>query len=140
MKTLSSPQKGVMLLEALIALLVFALGILGLVGAQVTAQSMSLDAKYRAEAAMHADRLVSQMWSGDRSNANLVAQYSTGGDKYDAWLAQVTAAGTGLAGATLTGNEPTVAIDANNNVIITLRWQGPQEKAAHIHTMNATIN
>ena len=142
----AKPQKGSMLLEALIALLVFALGVLGLVGAQVAAQRMTADAKYRAEASMHADRLIAQMWSGDRSTPSLTAQYATGGPLYEAWKTQVQAAGTGLPGSTLSGNAPTVTIDAicpsatcYSNVVIEVFWQGPQEEAKHKHKTTATI-
>jgi type IV pilus assembly protein PilV len=44
-----------MLLEALIAILIFSFGILGLVGLQANAINLSTDAKYRADAALLAN-------------------------------------------------------------------------------------
>lgn len=129
-----------MLLEALIALLIFAIGVIGLVAMQATATRLAADGKYRAEAAAYADQIISQMWADDRSNANLSAQYATGGPKYNAWLAQVQAAGNGLPGANLSGNEPTVVIDANNVVTVTVFWQGPDEEAPHRHVTVAQVN
>lgn len=136
-------QQGVMLLETLIALLIFALGVLGLVGMQATAMKVTSDSKYRAEAMMHADRLVNQMWADDRSNANLTASYAgssgAGGQKYMNWLAEIAATGTGLPGADTDGNQPSVAIDASNTVTVTIRWQAPGEPAAHKYVTIATV-
>ena len=50
-------QSGVMLLEALIAILIFSLGVLGIVGMQASAVKASRDAKYRADAGLLAARL-----------------------------------------------------------------------------------
>ena len=54
-KPLRHAQSGVMLLEALIAILIFSLGILALIGLQATAISQSTDARYRSEAALLAN-------------------------------------------------------------------------------------
>ena len=48
-------QSGVMLLEAMIAILIFSLGVLGVVGMQAMAVAASRDAKYRADAALLAE-------------------------------------------------------------------------------------
>jgi type IV pilus assembly protein PilV len=56
-------QKGVMLLEALIAILIFSIGILALVGLQATSISMSSDAKYRSTASMLANQMIGRMWN-----------------------------------------------------------------------------
>ena len=60
-------QTGVMLLEALIAILIFSLGVLGIVGLQASAVKASRDAKYRTDAGLLANELIGEMWSGDRS-------------------------------------------------------------------------
>lgn len=54
-------QSGVMLLEAMIAILIFSLGVLGVVAMQAMAVSASRDAKYRADAALLADELLGKM-------------------------------------------------------------------------------
>lgn len=133
-------QAGAMLLEALIALLIFAVGVIGLMAMQATATRLAADGKYRAEAQALADQIIHQMWADDRSNAHLTAQYATGGAKYNAWAAQVQAAGTGLPGANLAGNQPTIVIGADNVVTVTIFWQGPGEAAAHRHVTVAQIN
>lgn len=137
-----SSQAGVMLLEALIALLIFAFGVLGLVGMQAMAIKVAADSKYRGEAAMHADLIISQMWADDRTNAVLVANYSStpSGAKYTVWRDQIQGAGTGLPGSTLSGNAPTVTIDANNLVTVTIRWQPPNATAANRYVTVARLN
>lgn len=136
-------QSGAMLLEALIGLLIFAIGVLGLIGMQATAMKVTADSKYRAEATMFADQLIGQMWADNRVNAALSANYAgsggSGGPKYNEWYAVMTATGTGLPGADLAGNEPTVQIDAANTVTVTIRWQAPGEAAAHNHVTVAMV-
>lgn len=56
-------QSGVMLLEALIAILVFSLGILAIIGLQAQSIRNSSEAKYRADASFLANQLIGYMWS-----------------------------------------------------------------------------
>lgn len=70
-----SKQSGVMLLEALIAILIFSLGILGVVGMQASAVKANRDAKYRADAGLLANELVGQMMSGDRTGTTLQTNF-----------------------------------------------------------------
>ena len=56
-------QAGVMLLEVLIAILIFSIGVLAVVGMQVAAINNVTDAKYRSEAAFLTNRLISQIWT-----------------------------------------------------------------------------
>ena len=67
-------QQGVVLLEALIAILIFSLGILGLVGLQAGMVKGTSEAKYRAEASYVAQREIGRIWA-DPNNA---ASYSLG--------------------------------------------------------------
>ena len=65
MRTVRS-QAGVMLLEALIGILVFSIGILALLGMQGTAIKNTTDARYRSEAAYFASQVAGMMWVSDR--------------------------------------------------------------------------
>ena len=63
MKTIAPPpasQHGFFLLEALIALLIFSLGILGMVGMGGAAIAAQSDAQYRTEAANYANEIAMQ--------------------------------------------------------------------------------
>lgn len=55
-------QRGLVLLEGLIAILIFSMAILAVVGLQGTAINKSADAQYRADAAFLANQLLAQMW------------------------------------------------------------------------------
>ena len=62
-------QSGMGLLEALIGILIFSLGILALVAMQAGSVSTVADAQYRVEAVNLANRLLSQIWVNvDRTN------------------------------------------------------------------------
>ena len=56
-------QRGSMLLEALISILIFSIGILSIVGLQASSINMSSDAQYRSEASLLANQYVSSIWA-----------------------------------------------------------------------------
>lgn len=93
----SSKSTGFMLLEVLCALLIFSIGILGIVGLQANATKQSSAAEYRSMAAMLASDLVSKMWLSNRTAATLQGYYAgtagSGGGGYNTWLTAVTASG-----------------------------------------------
>jgi type IV pilus assembly protein PilV len=66
--TAKNSQKGAVLLEALIAIAIFAMGILALVGLQATMLQNTTDAKYRADASYIAQQQIGRMWA-DPANA-----------------------------------------------------------------------
>ena len=103
MKThsIAKRQGGAFLLEALVAILVISFGILGIVGLQARSLAAVGDAQYRGEAAFYAQSLAGRMWAHDPTD--VVAYFATGGTGYTNWNNQVTAAGSGLPGATTDG-------------------------------------
>lgn len=138
-------QSGVMLLEALIAILIFSLGVLALVGLQSVSIKQSSESKYRADAVMLANELIADMWIGDRSFANISAQYTTGGPAYNAWAARVQRALPGVV-----ANPPDVPApiavgnpaDPSTMVTVRVNWKAPNEPAAdpaHFITVVAQI-
>jgi len=122
-------SRGFVLLDALIAILIFSFGILGLMAVQANATLLSSDAKYRTDAALQADRLITQMWISDPKT--LVAQFAgdvgaTTAPQYAAWLKQLdcsTADQTSNCLPGVTANPPTVAVTAAGVVTITVRWK-----------------
>src|SRR2546430_11129136 len=92
-------QTGAYLLEALIGILIFALGVLGIVGLQAASLRTTTDSAMRAEAIFAANQLLGQMWADDE--ASLVAKYSSAfnGQPYKDFAAQLksTQAGTCVA-------------------------------------------
>src|SRR5208282_2815072 len=85
-------QTGAYLLEALIGILIFALGVLVIVGLQAASLRTSTDNSLRAEAVFAASQLMGQMWADVQGN--LVTNYSsaTGGPTYTGWAADLKAA------------------------------------------------
>ncbi|WP_119289815.1 type IV pilus modification protein PilV [Azohydromonas sediminis] len=129
------PQAGFMLIEVLIAVLVFSLGVLTIVGLQAASVQQSTKAKYRADATLLANDLVGRMWVTDRKFETLSENFATGGDGYGQWLANVAATLPGAA-----DNPPEVTVESiegggtppsepSSLVTITLRWKPPQEPA-----------
>lgn len=121
-------QRGATLLEALVAVLIFSLGVLGLVGLLGAATQQSSDAQYRAVAAELADQLLGDMWIADRSTTNLQTQFGTCASAsvcpgYATWAQAVA---TRLPGVTADGaSQPTVAVANDGTVSIVLVWQPP---------------
>lgn len=85
-------QTGAYLLEALIGILIFALGVLGIVGLQAASLRTTTDSALRAEAVFAANQLLGQMWTDDE--AALAANYSSAsaGQPYQDFAAELNAA------------------------------------------------
>ena len=157
-------QSGVMLIEALIAILVFSLGILGVVGMQASAIGASRDAKYRTDAGMLANEIIGQMMASNRA-----VDISGAGDTvmkaafqgtvttdcsavppatpYCAWRNRVDATLPGVAanpplvtitpGAIDLGAQPPVI--QPNVVSIMVQWIAPKDAVAHHYNVTTLI-
>lgn len=145
-------ERGIMLLEALIAILIFSLGILALIALQATSVQITSDAKYRTDATLLANRLIGQMWTSNDSLATLQTDFQTGGTAYNAWLADVSKRDGGLPGvvaasAGVNSTLPTVTVDTTpgataGQVTITLFWRTPDmpaNKDGHRHVVVTQI-
>lgn len=153
-------QHGGFLLEALIGILIFSLGVLGLVALQGRAIGYSSDAQYRGEAAYLANAYVSRMWADSR--ANIPLRYTgPGQQEYDIFKAAVDT----LPGAAAIVGNPQVQViqpapnapvaDARGDgggialtgsgslVTIIIQWQPPVSGDAastiHNYTMSAIV-
>ncbi len=138
-------QNGAFLLEALIGILIFSLGILGIVGLQARAIRFTNDAEFRAEAMYLANSLISQMWTDDRATLKTKYDSGLGGPGYTAFLARVSSA---LAPAVLSP-APVVTVDgplplpqanstSSNVVQVQISWQLPGE-LVHNYTTTGVI-
>lgn len=121
-----SKQAGILLLEGLIAILIFSLGILAIVGTQAMAVKQVTDAQYRSQAALLANRLLGQMWVSNRTASALATSFGTGGSAYNSWLNDVSAALPGTA-----ANAPDVQVSTTGSTVgtvtITIKWLAPNE-------------
>ena len=80
----ASQQKGIMLLEALVGILIFTIGILAMLGMQAVGIRNTIDSKYRSEAAYLANEIVGQMWV-DRANIASYDDAGAGNARRTAW-------------------------------------------------------
>jgi type IV pilus assembly protein PilV len=140
-----SSRQGFILLDALIAVVIFSIGILGLVALQSSAIKLAGDAKYRTDAAMLADQVIAEMWANNAvSRAAFVTQYTGGsganGAAYTLWANTVdctskTAATGCLPG--VTANPPVITVtpiasDTNDSLVkVTVKWQAPNDTGPH---------
>ncbi|SNT19616.1 type IV pilus assembly protein PilV [Noviherbaspirillum humi] len=145
---------GFVLIEALIALAVFAFGLLGLIGLQAISIRNSADAKHRADAAYFANQLVSQMWVDKANLANYAyrstdtaCNASTAVPTYDAlnnWLRDLATSLPGITSDSTGSLKPQILLDTapvtSTAVTVTICWRQNNEAAAHSHVVRAQIN
>jgi type IV pilus assembly protein PilV len=82
-------QRGIVLIDAMVAVVIFSIGVLGMVALQAAAIKLSGDAKYRSDAAMATEQVIAQMWASDP--AALAANFrSPEGEAYKTWKDTVT--------------------------------------------------
>lgn len=145
-------ESGSVLLEALIAILIFSIGILALVGMQATAINTVADSNYRSTAGFLADQIVGTIWA-NRSNAfnantsNVMVASpdtafltfacnpcdATNGNAYTrAWV-------TNGVSAQLPNGTANIVINGTL-VTVTVRWQPPDAQVAHRHIVSTTID
>jgi len=118
-------QGGAYLLEALIGILIFALGVLGIVGLQAASLKTTADAGLRAEAVFAASQLLGQMWTDSRVNLPSYGSVIKGAP-YKDFAAELKAAQGGAYAI-----DPTVLIDnfaatpsnTSNSVTIQIFWR-----------------
>lgn len=127
-------QSGVMLIEALVALLIFSMGILAVVGLQAVAVKHTTQAKHRADAAFLVNNILGQMRA---VNPTTISSFA-----HNAAAAACPFAGTASGNALVTawaadiGNMfPTattqIQVGANNLVTVSICWQNPGDGAAY---------
>jgi type IV pilus assembly protein PilV len=129
-------QQGVLLIENMVALVIFSIGVMGMIGLLAVGIKQASDARHRNEASFLASQVLGQMWLDDKSNAALRANYaSPDGPKFVAWKAAVAGVLPQAA-----ANAPTIAISADNLVTVTVHWQLPGKAAANRYTVSASIH
>jgi type IV pilus assembly protein PilV len=135
-------QSGVMLLEAMIGILIFSLGVLALVGMQALATKVATESRDRAEASNLASQLIGEMWinrTNLATNYNYTAGSGTPPSGVQTWMDQVQSA-LPNADASVEVGAPTLAGVAGNEVIITIHWMPPGGSSQRRFQMAAYIN
>jgi len=133
----ASQQKGIMLLEALVGILIFSIGILAMLGMQAIGIRNTIDSKYRSEAAYLANEIVGQMWV-DRTNIASYDDSGAGNARRTAWDTRVASLlPQDPADPTVTA--PLITI-AGRQATVIVRWKRPGESTVSRYVMIAQIN
>jgi len=138
-------QRGFSLIEVLVAVVIFSLGVLGLVRMQATTVRLSTDARQRAEATFLADQLLARMLISDPTTASTFSHRATGAVSCAPsgprstnpvlldWLSQVTAA------------FPRVSVDDQQvivngaDVTVRLCWKNGENDTPHTLEVNNRV-
>ncbi|MGJ7490970.1 type IV pilus modification protein PilV [Variovorax sp. ZT4R33] len=113
-------QTGVALIEVLVSILLFSLGILGLIGLQTRAISLSVDAEDRNRASLIANDIATAMWIG----RTVVIDPAAGTPSWNDRASNLQAGG-------LPGGAVTITSDAATNTAdILITWRPPQRTAS----------
>ena len=123
-KNFNINQGGIVLLEALVALLIFSLGILALVGLQAAMIKNTSDNKYRADASFLAQERIGRMWA----NPNNLGSFSC----------TDTAAACADVSGVLPNGTRTVEVEARGLVTVEVSWRLPGSDA-HSFTTSTYI-
>jgi type IV pilus assembly protein PilV len=107
---------GSALLEALLAIVLFSIGLIALLMLLTASIREDSAARYRAQAALLVDEAVAVMWAGDRSS--LASRFGANGADFTAWRARVQSQ---LPGAV--AYPPTVQVASDNTVTLTVQWK-----------------
>jgi type IV pilus assembly protein PilV len=119
--SLKSPQQGVILIEVMVAILIFSVGVLAIVGLQASMIKNTADAKYRSEASYIAQSRLGMMWA-DAANAATYVEANT--------------PITSLPGGTRTVTQP-----AAGQFTVTVTWLQPgPNQTTHNYTTTARIS
>ena len=136
------------MIESLVAILLFSLGMLAFIGQQASALKYVADSRYRTEAAVWADTLIAEMTVAP--SATLPAQYGGGGPAFVAWRNRVMAPGTGLPGATAANVTLVLTagvIGGTYDATVTVGWQvrgnekayGAGDQLGGVYTTSTTL-
>jgi type IV pilus assembly protein PilV len=130
------------MLEALIAILIVALGVLGIVGLYARSVQNVDDSKMRGEASLLVDQFVGQMWISDPKPASLTAKFDSSGSgaEYTEFAALVAQRLPNSVAPVVTVTPgPTVT---SSNVAISIQWKHPgdvNDPTPRKFDVNATI-
>lgn len=145
-------QKGSLLIETLVSLLLFSIGIVSIVSMQAASVSYAGDAKYRSDAAFFAEQIVGMMWADQRSNLMSYAHNASG-----SVCAFSGTASSNIAVANWIGSSDTpgtiasalpgtinayhqIKIDTGNKVKVVICWKTPKDASPRHYELVTQIN
>ena len=145
MKKVQNKQSGVVILEVLVAIVIFAVGVLGIVGLQTVTAKAGVDARFRTDAAALSDELVAraQTWV---DLSTLTVQFTgtnnSGGTEYMSWYTnRLSIAQSGLPGvqSAVAFPAPYAVAGAGAFITVVISWQVPGADGRSTHTTVAAL-
>ena len=125
MATLPLSQQGVVLLEALIAILVFSMGVLAIVGLQATMIKNTNDTQYRSQASNIAQQKIGLIWADpDPTRIGWVSPVEEDTD-----ISNLLPDGT-----------LSIAMPAAGEYMVTVTWKQPGDSEIHNLSTTAYVN
>lgn len=127
-------KKGIFIIEAMVAVMIFLIGTLGILKYQGDTILSTSQTQYRITAAFLAESLVGSMWL---SRGELSKYVDKTHKEYLSWIEQVN---TSLPGAA--DNPPTITVETSDEGIstinITIKWQHNNGQTSS-HSLSSTI-
>jgi type IV pilus assembly protein PilV len=133
-RRLGTNVRGVVLIEILVAVVLFSIGVLGLVGLQIASMKNVGESQYRVEAAMLANSLTAQMRTSPAAT-RATDFASPGGTRYATWKNSVTST---LPGATTT--PPSVDTSNYPTVTVTITWRAINDTGTRQYVATTTVD
>jgi type IV pilus assembly protein PilV len=144
-RTMSAPQQGIVLIDAMVAILIFSIGILGMVALQGSAVEMTTASNNRLNAAMLVDHVIAKMWASDLTalESEFKGHDGEGGKAYRTWATELECAQKTSMRNCLPGvkdNPPSIEVvpqslagsgNTEYQVTVTVYWQAPSDKRVH---------
>jgi type IV pilus assembly protein PilV len=121
-------QEGVMLIEALVAILIFTVGVIAVMGMQAVSIEQVSQAKYRTDASYLANQITGKMWVDQPNLASYATAGSAGRIAWDAVVASTLPAGSA------------VIVVNGTLVTVTINWRQPNETVTRKYVAVANIN
>jgi type IV pilus assembly protein PilV len=119
-----SAQQGVVLVEAMLAIVIFSIGVLAVVGLQAAMIKNTDEAKYRAEASYIAQKRVGEIWADPNPDPP---------NKYDEEDTKIP--------ESLPGGIRTTKLIATGKYQVTVKWKRPgPDSAERVFTTTVFIN
>ena len=102
----AAAQQGVVIIEVLVAILVFSVGVLAIVGLQAAMIKSTADAKYRADASYIAQSRIGRIWADPANAASYVETNTDISTLLPSGTRTVASLGNGLYQVTVTWQQP----------------------------------
>lgn len=132
--------RGFMLLEVLVALLIFSIGVLGIIGLQAAMTKAQTGSKFRADASFLAQRLIASMWSDRSGLASYGGANCAGHTRCSEWLDEVARAlpgGTATVDVTPLADGTVSGVVVAADVTVTITWTPPNEETRNYTTTSS---